>query len=637
MHLQSRLVMAFALALLAVIVFDGIVSFHYERRQAIEVLRTQAEVIRSTLMAVRRVYHHQFMESGLPVTPQTLGFLPAHAMPRISQDFVTWDESGVRFNTVSDRPRNPQQQADGIELQAITAFRNNPKNQVFFEPFTDDSGRDYYLYARPLWVEAYCLQCHGASETAPATIRAQYHGGFDYKLGDLRGIFSLRIPADGVSRKAWSLFAQRFTVHLAGFAVIVMVTAYFFRRYINRPIARLEEAMRNVADGDVRKRLTGVEGELGRVQTAFNVMAFRLEEQRGELLRLWRAVEQCPVSIVITNRSGNIVYVNPFFERVTGYSRSEVMGRNPKILSAGRMPSEHYRKMWDTLMAGGTWHGQFINRRRDGSLYIEEADVSGVLDADGHLGHFVAVKEDVTERQHMLEKLHQSMDDLRRFATVAAHDLQEPVRTVVSFLQLLARHEGGRLDHVSRDYIQHATAGALRMHDQLLGLSEFLAVDQDRPPFAVVDCNAVFRQVMYGLGELPQMRGAVVTIAPDLPLLWGDQDQMVSLFAQLLDNALKFSHPQRSPDIRVSAHVVPDGYWEIVVADNGIGISEEYRESVFGVFSRLDPIQYEGVGVGLALCRRIVIRHGGTIRVADGDQGGAALIVTLPGAASGSS
>ena len=149
MNLQQRLLLTIGFVLL--LAFTGLEILSYKRTQdhAIQELRNTAEVVRSILMSTRRVYHHQFIDSGVPLNDKTLGFLPAHALNRISKDFLNWNDSGLTFNNVSDRPRN--------------------------------QGEDFYHYARPIWIEAYCLKCHGKKENAPATIQKFYDTAYDYK------------------------------------------------------------------------------------------------------------------------------------------------------------------------------------------------------------------------------------------------------------------------------------------------------------------------------------------------------------------------------------------------------------------------------------------------------------------------
>src|SRR6056297_670466 len=158
MSLERKLLLTIlSLIALASVVFQIVV--YQETRKHVEAdLLQRAEQVRNVLMATRRVYHHQFIESEVPLNENTLGFLPAHAMARISQDFGNWDDSGLSFNNVSDDPRNPSQQADPLEAKAIEFFRANPEAEYRFVSDKEGSDQTFFHYSQPIWIEAYCLQ-----------------------------------------------------------------------------------------------------------------------------------------------------------------------------------------------------------------------------------------------------------------------------------------------------------------------------------------------------------------------------------------------------------------------------------------------------------------------------------------------
>ncbi len=638
MRIQSRLIAAILFALLTTMAVDGWLAFHHEREAAIAEVRAQAETLRTVLMSVRRVYHNEFIASGLEVTDRTVGLLPAHAMTEVSRDFVNWDRSGITFNNVSDRPRNPRQRADAVEMTAIAHFRANPDDELVFRPFTAADGQPYFLYARPILVEEYCLGCHGAPEDAPQAVRDRYNdAAFGYRVGELRGILSIKLPVANLDRQVWTRFLVHFTLHCLAYGALAMIVGVLFRVYIHRPIGRLQGAMAAVADGRLDTRLIGMDGELGRLQRSFNTLASRLEGQTAELRHLWRAVEQAPVSVVITRPDGTITYVNPFFETITGYGRDEAVGQKPSVLKSGQMPEETYRDLWRTLTAGKVWHGQFVNRRKDGSLYWEEAVISPVRDDSGAIVNFVAVKEDVTRAKQRDEQLLRSLTELngahgrlRRFASVAAHDLQEPLRTVISFAQLLYRRHHGKLDPDADDLLEHAMAGAHRMKDQLLGLIRYLEIDATEPPASAVDLAEVAAEVLRAYRAILAEAGAVVCLEA-LPTVRGDPGLLTDLLTQLIDNAAKFRAPDRPCRIWITTSRL-NGAWTIRIADTGLGIPPEFREAVFDIYVRLHPEgRYPGAGIGLALCARIVERHGGGIRLESPADGvGAVVAFTLP-------
>ena len=240
----------------------------------------------------------------------------------------------------------------------------------------------------------------------------------------------------------------------------------------------------------------------------------------GFIRLLSKAVEQCPASVVITDCNGLIVYVNRKFSEVTGYTSQEVLGENPRLLKSGEMSAESYRELWETITAGRVWRSEFHNRKKNGELFWESASISPVLDDQGVISHFVAVKEDVTERkldEAMLEQRAKELDrsnkELEQFAYVASHDLQEPLRMVSSYTQLLARRYKGRLDADADDFIAFAVDGANRMQRLINDLLAYSRVGTRCNEFESTDCTAVLDQALANLKATIEESGAVVTAA----------------------------------------------------------------------------------------------------------------------------
>ncbi|MCD0481016.1 CHASE3 domain-containing protein [Streptacidiphilus sp. ASG 303] len=226
-------------------------------------------------------------------------------------------------------------------------------------------------------------------------------------------------------------------------------------------------------------------------------------------------------------------------------------------------------------------------------------------------------------------ELRRSNTELEQFAYVASHDLQEPLRKVASFCQLLQRRYGGRLDERADQYIGFAVDGANRMQtliSELLAFSRVGRVHQER---AAVDLGAVLAAALDDLGVALEESGAEVG-AEALPVVTGDATQLGMLWQNLLSNAVKFRSPERPPRIRVGVER-DGGMWRFSVTDNGIGIEPEYAEKVFVIFQRLHTRDaYPGTGIGLALCRKVVEFHGGTIGVDTAHAPGTRVVFTLP-------
>ena len=225
-------------------------------------------------------------------------------------------------------------------------------------------------------------------------------------------------------------------------------------------------------------------------------------------------------------------------------------------------------------------------------------------------------------------ELARSNADLEQFAYIASHDLQEPLRMVAAYTQLLAERYKGRLDAEADKFIGYASEGALRMQTLIQDLLAFSRVGRKESARESVDCNAVWDEVLQNLGPAIQESGAAVTRSP-LPVVWADRSQLAQLLQNLIGNAIKF-HGNDPPAIVVQAEKDGD-HWLFSVSDNGIGIAPDQAERIFVVFQRLHArTEYPGNGIGLAICKKIVEHWGGQIWVESREAQGSIFKFTLP-------
>ncbi len=235
----------------------------------------------------------------------------------------------------------------------------------------------------------------------------------------------------------------------------------------------------------------------------------------------------------------------------------------------------------------------------------------------------IALEEAATE-------LTRSNRDLEQFAYVASHDLQEPLRKIISFCQLLQQRYGGQLDERADQYIEFAVDGARRMQVLINDLLAFSRVGRLSGDFERVDLRSCADRAVDNLGAVIEESGAEVVLG-DLPTVDGEPNLLTAVFQNLIGNAIKFRVPDEAPCVTISAARREDDTWEIAVADNGIGIEPEYADRVFVIFQRLHTKDaYAGTGIGLALCRRIVEHHGGEIWVDTSAEAGTTIRFTLP-------
>jgi PAS domain S-box-containing protein len=257
----------------------------------------------------------------------------------------------------------------------------------------------------------------------------------------------------------------------------------------------------------------------------------------------------------------------------------------------------------------------------------QKGDVVGIL----------GTYEDITEARKMeqvlresLETLERSNKELEQFAYVASHDLQEPLRLISSYTQLLAARYQGKLDAKADEFIAYAVDGAKRMQRLIQDLLAYSRVASREMALAPVDCQMVMTVVLKNLSVIIHENGAVIS-CESLPVVQGNENQLIQVFQNLVGNAIKFHGPQ-PPEIKVSARLDEAAKeWIFSIRDNGIGIAPEFFERIFVIFQRLHSRRkYEGTGIGLAICKRIIERHGGRIWVESEPDKGSAFYFTVP-------
>lgn len=377
-------------------------------------------------------------------------------------------------------------------------------------------------------------------------------------------------------------------------------------------------------------------------------MRYAIERKRAEVyLHLQSAaLESAANAIVIADREGRIIWVNPAFTRSTGYTLEEAQGQNPRMLKSGKQDQAFYRNLWETILAGRVWHGEIVNRRKDGSLYTEEMTVTPVRNTGGEIAHFVAIKQDITERKRAEEEIRRLNEQLEQrviertalldaankeldaFSYSVSHDLRAPLRAIDGFSQALLEDYRARLDAEGQDALLRVRGGAQRMAeliDDLLQLSRVTRVEMHRE---AVDLSALAESVVRDLQRAEPARRVEVAIQPDLRAE-GDAKLLRIALVNLLSNAWKFTGPRSVA--RIELGLQNGGERAFFVRDNGAGFDMAYAGKLFGTFQRLhDASEFTGTGIGLATVQRIVNRHGGRVWAEAAVDQGATFYFTLP-------
>ena len=340
--------------------------------------------------------------------------------------------------------------------------------------------------------------------------------------------------------------------------------------------------------------------------------------------------------VVLVNASDRtIVYANPRYEEMLGYEPGELVGQPIEVVispDAGD-PGETATSIVTALERHGEWSGEVLNRRADGSDLWCSARVSAFNHPErGKL--WVSVQADITERKRVEAEREQALGeamrsnaDLEQFGFSVSHDLSEPLRVISGFAELLEEGHSARLDDEAAGFLRAIKTSAGRMQALIDGLLVYSRVGHGTLERAPVDTGRVVEQVLAGLDTLLKERHAKIEVAA-LPQVVGEPRLLGQVFQNLISNAVKFANGH-DPEVEVSARREP-GAWRFVVSDNGPGVDPRQGDRIFEVFHRLHGREVEGTGIGLAICKRIVERHGGDIGVDARASGGSVFSFTLP-------
>ncbi len=350
-------------------------------------------------------------------------------------------------------------------------------------------------------------------------------------------------------------------------------------------------------------------------------------------------------AIFMLDPEGNVLSWNAGAEHIKGYRAAEIIGRH---FSCFFLPEEIQQGKPQTVLhiaaAAGRFEEEGWRLRKDGSRFWANVILSPVRDQTGQLLGFAKVTRDLTEGRQAEEIMRQSNRDLQDFATVASHDLQEPLRKIQTFGDLLASKAGPLLGPDGRDCLERMQNAATRMRHLIDGLLEYSRLATKPAQFVPLDLGRVAREVVSDLEGRLHAGGGRVEVGA-LPTLEAEPTQMRQLLQNLIGNALKFHRPEVPPVVKIEGRLAPAehmaapdarlpsaaAFYQITVQDNGIGIDENSLERIFGLFHRLHGrFEYEGTGIGLAICRKIVERHGGIIRAESKPGQGATFTVFLP-------
>ena len=473
---------------------------------------------------------------------------------------------------------------------------------------------------------------------------------------------------------------------------ILVAVLLALRVRVVHPLRKLAAVSRRFAEGrrELRSGFRSLD-EIGQLALAFDTMAdtierdlrqlaagaAELEKKQQELRKFSLAIEYGPLSVVITDAAGTIEYVNPKFTETTGYAAEEAIGRQPSILKSGLTPNAVFADMWQRLRSGRQWHGELLNRKKNGELFWEDTSIAPLQDDAGRITHFVAVKEDISGRKQSeaqiqdysteLERrvaartrqLSESNRELESFSYSISHDLRAPLRALNGFASLMAENCAGCAKTESLEYMARIRRASLRMGSLMDDILDLSRVTRSEIKIGQIDLSAMVRSILDDLAVAGPPRNVLAEVEEGL-LADGDETLLQDVLENLLGNAWKFT-AQRDP-ARIAFGVIENGARPAAgppqggaandmersepssppspgrgagercffVRDNGAGFDMKYAGKLFGAFQRLHgPQEFEGNGIGLAMVRRIVALHGGRVWAESAPGEGATFFFTL--------
>ena len=363
----------------------------------------------------------------------------------------------------------------------------------------------------------------------------------------------------------------------------------------------------------------------------------------AEMRKLSRAVEQSPASVIITDLNGDIVYVNPKFCETTGYAAEEALGKKPSLVKSGERTEEDYQELWDTISAGNEWHGEFHNKRKDGSLFWEYASISPIKNENGQNTHYLGIKEDITEQKKNLAELVKAKETAEfanhaktQFLANMSHELRTPLNAIIGFSEILKEQMFGPLGNDQyHDYslnIFDSGQHLLNVINDILDVSR-IEIGTIEIIDAPVDMKALCRSCIEIAQELAEYDKVTlqVNISDGLDQVTGDEIRIKQIIINLLNNAIKFT--PAGGRVELNAFINDRNEYTIQVIDTGIGISKDQHSKILEPFEQVGDIfsrDHEGSGMGLFLVKSFIQLHGGTFDIESELGKGSTFTFSLP-------
>jgi PAS domain S-box-containing protein len=404
------------------------------------------------------------------------------------------------------------------------------------------------------------------------------------------------------------------TILLSGYGSEKLVLAALqigIASYLNKPILNMKLLQVEIDDVMEKEKLK---------------QQNKLKEKK--LQQLFTAVEQSPASVVITDREGKIEYVNPVFSKITGYTFDEVQGQKSRLLKSGNMSTEFYANMWQIICSGARWSGDFCNQTKDGKIFWESASIAPILDEKSEITHFVAVKQDITERKKLEDALTIAKETAENAATIKAdflanmsHEIRTPMNGVIGMVNLLLTT---KLDNIQHGYAWNIKNSADTLLSIINDILDFSKIEAGKLDLEIInfDLHSLVENTIEILSLQAQNKGLelVNIVSRQVPTnLKGDPGRLRQILNNLISNAIKFT---KIGEIILRVKLVEELDQKVTlrfeVEDRGIGIKKADQEKMFDSFTQADVSttrRFGGTGLGLSICKQLSKMMAGEIGV----------------------
>lgn len=362
--ISKKLIIIVPIVFLAIALARVTINYFENKSSVEEFISQQAKLVDSLYLTHRDYYQDLYLKDIIHLDEKTLLGLPAYSAIEISKNFSKTNKLHIEMQTVSDRVRNPKNKADKSELEAIEYFKNNPNEEEYFK-----RKDEFYQYATPLKIDQKCLTCHGEKSNAPKFITDIYDKAYDYKLGEIRGIISVKVPIKHVEKIINKQFFGSLLYDLV-LVIIISIIAIYFIRYFSKLQVDLE-----------------------------NELEDRTKELKNSLSFLESYKDAIDNNLIVskTDLDGNISYLNDNFCDISGYSSEEIVGKNHNILRDRTLSEAVQKRLWRATIRNGTWNGRLKNLKKDGTYYWVDATIAPIRDAKGEIKEYISIRHDVTE------------------------------------------------------------------------------------------------------------------------------------------------------------------------------------------------------------------------------------------------